>query len=151
MDWSYAVFLHMSCELNTEQDSNNWVWAPDDWKMNAGDSYVVREDGKPLCPRYSEALCAWCYQELLLKFQIAMEECYTVHVDRRKDALALITKKDFEAYREKFDKESKTADFDFDSTEHVYEELLRTGKIQGCMHRQPDEVSSMSRAAYFIR
>lgn len=130
VDWSYAVFLHMSCELDTEQDSENWGWAPDYWKMTAGDAYVIREDGKPLCPRLLEILCAWCYQELQLKFQIAMEECYTVPVDKRKDVLALITKKSFDAYRETFEKEGKTADYDFDSTEKMYEELLRTGKLQ---------------------
>ncbi|KAH0352965.1 hypothetical protein KCU81_g1651, partial [Aureobasidium melanogenum] len=105
VDWSYSVFLHMGCELNTEQDSENWGWAPDYWKMTAGDAYV-------------------------LKFQIAMEERYTVPVDKRKDVLALITKKNFDAYREKFEKEGKTADYDFDSTEKMYEELLRTGKLQ---------------------
>ena len=24
-DWSYAVFLHMSCKLDTKQDSVNWI------------------------------------------------------------------------------------------------------------------------------
>ena len=102
----------------------------DYWKMNAGDAYVIREDGKPLCPRFLEILCAWCYQELQPKFQIAMEEYCEVPVDKRKDVLALITKENFEAYKEKFEKEGKIADYGLDPTEQLYKELMRTVKVQ---------------------
>ncbi|CAD0101282.1 unnamed protein product [Aureobasidium mustum] len=158
MDWSYAVFLHMSCKLDTKQDSINWGWASDYWKMNSGDAYVIREDGKPLCPRLLEVLCAWCYQELQPKFQIAMEEYYDRFVDKRKDVLALITKENFEAYKEKFEREGKTADygfddFDFASAEEVYEEILRTGQIQdqNASAREKTTTRIESRAAYLIR
>lgn len=40
-----------------------------------------------------------------------MEERYTVPVDNRKKVLALITKENFETYREKFDREGLAADY----------------------------------------
>ncbi|THW57681.1 hypothetical protein D6D20_07776 [Aureobasidium pullulans] len=112
MDWTYAVYLHLCCELDTEEDSDIWGWAPDCWKLNTiSDAYVIREDGQPLCPRYLEALCVWIFHELYNEFEEAMEERYTVPVDNRKKVLALITKENFETYREKFDREGLAADY----------------------------------------
>ncbi|KAI4722859.1 hypothetical protein E4T48_00851 [Aureobasidium sp. EXF-10727] len=126
MDWSYAIYLHMCCELGTEKDSGTWGCAPDCWSLNTpSDAYVIREDGKPLCPKFLEVLCAWCYQELMPKFAWAMEECYTVPVDNRKDVLALVTRESFEVYREKFEKEGKTADYTWDPNAKMMEEMLR--------------------------
>ncbi|KAK6001806.1 hypothetical protein QM012_002296 [Aureobasidium pullulans] len=131
MHWPYAVFLHMSCELNTEQNSKDWGLAPEYWSMNAGDAYVVREDGKLLCPKFLEVLCAWCYGELQPKFQVAMEEYYDVPVDKRKDVLALINLKGFEAYKEKFNKEGTIADYNWDPSRIMIEEMLRKIRAEG--------------------
>jgi len=124
MDWSYAVYLHMCCNLDTQKDSDTWGWAPKCWNVGAGDVYVTREDSRPLSPRYLEALCAWCYQELQPKFETAMEERPTI--DNKKDVLALVTKENFEAYRANFDREGKTADYKYDPMAKMMEEYLRT-------------------------
>ena len=101
----------MCCILDTKRDSATWGWAPDYWRVNAGDAYVIREDAQPLSARYLEAFCAWCFHELYNEFEEAMEERYTVSVDNRKKVLPLITKENFETYREKFDREGLAADY----------------------------------------
>ncbi|CAD0040359.1 unnamed protein product [Aureobasidium pullulans] len=126
MDWSYAVYLHMCCNLDTKKDSATWGWAPDYWRVNAGDAYVIREDAQPLSARYLEAFCAWCFQELQPRFEIAMEEERDNIADNRKNVLAMVTKEKFEAYREKFDREKMTADYNYDPMAKIMEEYLRT-------------------------
>ncbi|KAG9593677.1 hypothetical protein KCU77_g5039, partial [Aureobasidium melanogenum] len=68
-------------------------------------------------------------QQSLSDFAI-MEEYYDAFVDKGKDVLALITKKNFEAYRKKFEKEVKTADYELDYIELMCEEVLHTGRMQ---------------------
>ncbi|KAG9693644.1 hypothetical protein KCU95_g3203, partial [Aureobasidium melanogenum] len=130
MTWTYAVYLHERCELTTQEDLDNWGSPPEYWSMNAGDAYVIREDGKPLCPKFLEALCVWCYHELLPKIATVNEGLHTVPVDNRKDVLALITKKNFEACRERFEKEGRVADYVWDSSDEMMEELLRKSKAE---------------------
>ncbi|KAI5199044.1 hypothetical protein AUEXF2481DRAFT_38105 [Aureobasidium subglaciale EXF-2481] len=114
MNWSYAYYLHIPCELETEEDIKKWG-SPSIhyWDRYAGDAVVIRGDKEPLSAKYLEALSAWCIQEMQPKFGVAMEEFDLTPRDDRRDVVALLTKENFEKYMKSFVREGKTADYDW--------------------------------------
>ncbi|KAH0362429.1 hypothetical protein KCU65_g8075, partial [Aureobasidium melanogenum] len=125
--WSHALTLHTYCELDLEEESE--VWGSNNYSWShcmVGDVYMIREDSKPLCPKLLEALCAWYWYELRPQFKEAKEEFerarkefeaaneefeteVTELIDNREHVLALISKENFEAFREIWDRERDIA------------------------------------------
>ena len=60
----FAAYLHVSCELDDKADYDIWGQSAQGWDACKEDTIVLRFDQKPLCPKYVEALCAWCRDDL---------------------------------------------------------------------------------------
>ncbi|THW83165.1 hypothetical protein D6D15_09768 [Aureobasidium pullulans] len=92
----FAASLHLSCELDDKADYDIWGQSAQGWDA-CKDTIVLRFDQKPLCPKYVEALCAWCRDDL----QPLMLKVKEFGGSDRK----------IEAFKEKYEKEGRIAKY----------------------------------------
>lgn len=105
----FAASLHLSCELDDKADYDIWGQSAQGWDACKEDTIVLRFDQKPLCPNYVEALCAWCRDDLR-PLMLKVKE-FGGSDSLKKEIVAQITKENFEAFKEKYEKEGRVAKY----------------------------------------
>ncbi|KAL2034841.1 hypothetical protein VTO58DRAFT_100758 [Aureobasidium pullulans] len=103
----FAAILHLSCELDDMADYDIWGQSAQGWDACKEDTIVLRSDQKPLCPKYVEALYAWCRDDLQ-PLMLKVKE-FGGSDSLKKEVVAQITQEKFEAFKEKYEKEGRTA------------------------------------------
>lgn len=104
----FAASLHLSCELDDKADYDIWGQSAQGWDA-CKDTIVLRFDQKPLCPKYVEALCAWCRDDLQ-PLMLRVKE-FGGSDSMKKEVVAQITQEKFEAFKEKYEKEGRIAKY----------------------------------------
>lgn len=105
----FAASLHLSCELDDKADYDIWGQSAQGWDACKEDTIVLRFDQKPLCPKYVDALCAWCRDDLRPSMLKVKE--FGGSDSLKKEVVAQITKENFEAFKEKYEKEGRVAKY----------------------------------------
>lgn len=102
-----ATFMNLNADMNSEQ----WAWAPPQWRNDVGSVIVVRQDGKDLTPQQAEALAHYCQFKLQPVFEDSIAAGYVERT--REDVVSqFLTRPKFEKFLVAFRKEQADADQD---------------------------------------